>query len=122
MPYAPMKPCRHPGCPALTKDGWCDKHRPKRDYKRENKDRVRCKLYDTARWKRFRLIKLKRNPLCEECLEHGRVVQAKHVDHKEPHRGDTTLFFDIDNLRSLCMSCHSRKTAKEDGGFGNKRA
>ena len=23
-----LRPCRHPGCPELTRDGWCDKHRP----------------------------------------------------------------------------------------------
>lgn len=26
-----LKPCRHPGCPELTRDGWCPKHRPAPD-------------------------------------------------------------------------------------------
>ena len=25
------------------------------------------------------------------------------------------------NLHGVCMSCHSRKTATSDGGFGNKQ-
>ncbi|MEW6383526.1 MAG: HNH endonuclease [Pseudomonadota bacterium] len=38
-----------------------------------------------------------------------------HVDHidGDPNNNATT------NLQTLCVSCHSRKTAREDGGFGN---
>ena len=28
MANAPLRPCRHPGCPELTREGWCPKHRP----------------------------------------------------------------------------------------------
>jgi 5-methylcytosine-specific restriction protein A len=31
------------------------------------------------------------------------------------------LFWDWSNLRSMTASCHSRKTATEDGGFGHRR-
>ena len=27
MPYRPKKPCRHPGCPELTNDVFCEKHK-----------------------------------------------------------------------------------------------
>lgn len=43
---------------------------------------------------------------------------AECVDHIRPHKGDQELFWDPANLQSLCDSCHSRKTATEDGGFG----
>ncbi|NMA84113.1 MAG: HNH endonuclease [Epulopiscium sp.] len=36
------------------------------------------------------------------------------VDHIKPHKGNEDLFYDINNLQSLCKSCHDRKTAKED--------
>jgi 5-methylcytosine-specific restriction protein A len=29
------------------------------------------------------------------------------------------LFWNRSNWQSLCHSCHSRKTASEDGGWGN---
>lgn len=29
--------------------------------------------------------------------------------------------YDESNLVTLCRSCHSRKTASHDGGFGNPR-
>jgi len=35
------------------------------------------------------------------------------VDHIQDHKGDRALFADLDNLESLCHSCHSRKTAAE---------
>lgn len=41
------------------------------------------------------------------------------VDHVVPHRGDKNLFWNArGNWQALCVSCHSRKTVKEDGGFG----
>ncbi|MDB5390214.1 MAG: endonuclease [Planctomycetaceae bacterium] len=55
---------------------------------------------------------------CGKILDGGR--SGIHVDHKRPHNGPTDpLFFDEDNLQMLHPSCHSRKTAKTDGGFGN---
>ena len=29
------------------------------------------------------------------------------VHHLEPHKGDLELFFDLDNLQSVCWTCHS---------------
>jgi len=46
---------------------------------------------------------------------------ATVVDHIKPHRGDMKLFWDRGNWQPLCGSCHSRKTARQDGGFGNTR-
>jgi 5-methylcytosine-specific restriction protein A len=41
------------------------------------------------------------------------------VDHIVPHRGDLTVFWDRSRWQALCASCHGRKTAARDGGFGN---
>ncbi len=30
MPIAPPRPCNHPGCPALTRDRFCEAHRKQR--------------------------------------------------------------------------------------------
>lgn len=69
-----------------------------------------------SRWQRARLAHLAANPLCVRCEAEGRVTEATDVDHHIPHRGDYTLFWDESNWRSLCHSCHSKKTATEDGG------
>lgn len=61
-------------------------------------------------------MKLNHNPLCE-C---GCGQWATVVDHIRPHNGrDDPLFLDWFNLQSLSKACHDRKTAAEDGGFGN---
>jgi 5-methylcytosine-specific restriction protein A len=74
-----------------------------------------------ARWKQLRAAQLWREPLCRHCQEQGRITAATDVDHIEPHKGNLVLFYAPANLQSLCHSCHSAKTAKEDGGFGRAR-
>jgi 5-methylcytosine-specific restriction protein A len=75
--------------------------------------------YSTQRWQRLRLSKLRATPLCEYCTP-GREQPASQVDHKTPVKegGDPWAW---DNLASCCASCHSRKTASEDGAFGNAK-
>jgi 5-methylcytosine-specific restriction protein A len=41
------------------------------------------------------------------------------VDHIIPHKGNKGLFWTRFNHQALCKSCHDRKTATEDGGFGH---
>ena len=65
--------------------------------------------YD-SRWRKARAAFLQRNPLCNECMKHGRLTPATVVDHVIPHRGDQKLFWDEDNWQALCKSCHDRKT------------
>lgn len=67
-------------------------------------------IYNSARWRRLRVTKLRDCPLCEYCPP-ARRRPATQVDHfiaiddgGEP--------FDWDNLRSACQVCHSQKTAR----------
>jgi len=70
-------------------------------------------------WQRLRALKLATDPLCEYCKARNRITPATEVDHYKPReRGGTD---DWENLRSACKSCHSSKTAREDGGFGNRK-
>lgn len=72
-----------------------------------------------GRWQRYRLTYLRAHPLCAECRKTGRVTAAEHVDHVRAVSGaEDPLFWDAGNHQGLCASCHSRKTAAEDGGFG----
>ena len=63
-------------------------------------------LYNRKVWKQTRLAVLQESPLCVRCMKLGRSIPATVVDHIIPHRGDETLFFDRDNLQSLCKPCH----------------
>lgn len=110
MPRKPLKPCKHSGCPELTENRFCEKHR-----KQNEGDRGSAKErgYDD-RWRVARKRFLKANPLCVECLKVDRLVEATVVDHIIPHRGDKKLFWDESNWQALCKSCHDRKTMTTD--------
>lgn len=71
--------------------------------------------YD-SHWQKLRLTVLAEEPLCRDCSAAGLVVEAVHVDHLIAlSKGGTD---DRENLVPLCASCHSKKTVREDGGFG----
>lgn len=115
MPRKPKKPCRYPGCPELTESTYCDKHQEEIGNETKRRDRPYKKLYKTNHWQQLRQQVLMKQPLCVKCLKVKRITPATVVDHIKPHKGDETLFYDINNLQPLCKSCHDRKTAKEDG-------
>lgn len=109
MAQKPPRPCRHPGCPALTRDGWCPAHRPKQSPRRESA--AWHGWYSLPVWTDdLRPGQLLREPFCRECARQGLRTLATDVDHIRDHKGDWAVFTDRSNLQSLCHSCHSRKT------------
>ena len=76
----------------------------------------------TARWARYSRQYRKENPLCAGCYRRGIIKVGGHVDHVIPVSGpDDPLFWEPTNHQGLCIECHSRKTALEDGGFGHEK-
>lgn len=76
------------------------------------------RMYDTARWRALRKAFLDEHPLCALCAKAGKIEAADTVDHVRPHKGDPILFWDWDNLQSLCAPCHdSIKRQQEHRGF-----
>lgn len=125
MPVSAPRPCRHPGCRALIHDGsgFCAEHlavrRRESDRRRLSDDEVRKirAWYKKPIWFARRGDCLKASRFC--CATPGCVNRATDVDHITAHRGNWDLFISRENLQALCKPCHSRKTASEDGGFGN---
>lgn len=121
-PMKPKRPCASPMCCELIDIGtsYCDKHTKEKEskYKKDLPDYR--KWYSTKRWIKARLSYLRVHPLCVHCKQNNRVTSATVVDHKTPHKGNLKLFWDSNNWQGLCGSCHGRKTATDDGGFGNK--
>src|SRR5215813_6412784 len=79
--------------------------------------------YSTRRWQRLRGYKLQTNPLCEACLQMGRIEPANAVDHRIPiskrgrqKRLAAEAFSALDKLTSLCERCHNAKTNAERRG------
>ncbi|WP_223484720.1 HNH endonuclease signature motif containing protein [Stenotrophomonas indicatrix] len=85
---------------------------PQRDRQAE-----RALATNSTPWRRLRALVLAACPLCVACSAEGRIRAASHVDHRD---GDSRNN-ELSNLQGLCVRCHSAKTAREDGGFGNKR-
>lgn len=101
-------------------NGLCTKHQAQRqrevDQYRESSN---ARGY-TSKWRVARALFLRQNPLCRAHQQRGELAAATEVDHIVPHRGDMKLFWNRKNWQSLCATCHSAKTASEDGGFGNR--
>ena len=69
-------------------------------------------------WERLAGAFRNRHPYCADPFGlHDGSVPGSHVDHIVPRSADGTD--EWSNLQTLCASCHSRKTARCDGGFGN---
>ncbi|OOL15993.1 HNH endonuclease [Ochrobactrum sp. P6BS-III] len=74
------------------------------------------RLYRTARWQRLRERQLTAHPLCAYCMQQEDVTAATICDHIIAHKGDEDLFWDADNLQSLCKPCHDRIKQREELG------
>lgn len=73
----------------------------KNDLNKETK-----KLYNSSNWKNLRNRKLDINPICEVCDD----FNFLEIDHIIDHSGNEKVFFDIENLRTLCKPHHSKKS------------
>lgn len=117
MASKPLRPCAHPGCPVLTRDGWCPAHKPR------HQRRVSAEYhgwYNLPIWtEHLRPAHLIAEPYCRECSrvyppsDPRHRTRAEVVDHIVPHRGDWDLFVDPQNHQSLCKRHHDQKTAAE---------
>ncbi|WP_152972061.1 HNH endonuclease signature motif containing protein, partial [Desulfatitalea tepidiphila] len=108
MANKPRKYCAAFPCPNLAEPGssHCREHRP------PAAEKVTDPFYNSTAWKRFRTWYKSKHPLCEDCLAAGHLAPVDIVDHVvEIKDGGARL--DESNARSLCRSCHARKTAAE---------
>jgi 5-methylcytosine-specific restriction protein A len=64
-------------------------------------------LYNDHTWRKVSRMQRQRQPLCEQCLQAGRLTAAELVHHKVPITKATRhLMYDISILQSLCRQCH----------------
>lgn len=82
--------------------------------KGNNYDAKRRAIYNSERWHRLRALKFADSPLCEKCLQEGKVVPAEDIHHvvsfmsTEDKSKRLWLAYDYDNLMSLCKECHQK--------------
>lgn len=77
---------------------------------------LRKEAYQNTQWRKLRITYLKEHPLCEECLNKGKVTAATSVHHKNsPFKNgeiNWNLLLDYDNLESICNECHGELHSK----------
>jgi 5-methylcytosine-specific restriction protein A len=110
MPQAAPKPCSHPACAVLVRDGTsrCPQHKAKAWAQAPGSETKRR----TGRaLQRDRAALFSREPLCRECSAAGRVALATIRDHVKPlAEGGAD---DDSNVQPLCQACSDAKTAAE---------
>ena len=69
--------------------------------------------YRSKKWQNLRKQKILLEPLCERCKEKGIYNSAFIIHHKEYitnlNYEDDNVFFNLDNLESLCLECHNKE-------------
>ena len=112
LPYKPKRPCRFPGCPALTDKRFCEIHtkQDSREYERHHRDPATYKRYGKE-WRKIRNRYIAANPLCELCKQEGRFTPAQEVHHIVPLSDGGT--HEWSNLQALCTPCHSALHLRE---------
>lgn len=123
MAKRPKKPCRKCGCPNLAQypNKYCSSHamletiertEANREYDRVvrwGRDRKLTEFYQSNQWKKVRRQALLRdNGMCVEC---GHIAEVVH--HVVELREDYSKGLDINNLVSMCNSCHSKLHANK---------
>ncbi len=78
----------------------------RRDDRRSPEAAEYRRLYKSARWRMLRIHQLAAHPLCQRCSTDDHPVPATVVHHTVEHKGDLALFFDPENVESVCSPCH----------------
>lgn len=93
---------------------------------RQERDQVRDerhwrRWYKTARWQALRWQILVRDLFTCQWPGCGRIegdTSQLVADHRTPHRGDKSLFWDAGNLWCLCKPCHDGAKQREEARGG----
>lgn len=138
----PLRPCLHPGCPALVPRGRCPAHQQPTTTSTPDPDRpsdhhLFKPFYNSALWLSTRRLYLSLHPICAICtsalstdVHHNpdlaQILTSLGYSPTTPKTSWPREFWrracDPANLQALCKGCHSRVTVERDGGFGNPRA
>ena len=124
MPTLPTrKTCSSLGCKNVKAKygGFCLHHGGSNTflhtkYNRGQHRKDAIQMYQTTQWRKLRQAQLSLEPMCAGCLAGGIVTAADTVDHVFPWQqiGEHSFYRNL--YQSLCVSCHTIKTAMEKRG------
>jgi 5-methylcytosine-specific restriction enzyme A len=121
MPLKPAKPCKYPGCPAVTRDP--SRYCPAHVHLARTEQQIRQRAYDTARgnssergydaaWQKFRLAVKERDQwlcTCARCRAMDRIIPVRKEDpvhHIKPVSTHPHLRLSMENCESHSFHCH----------------
>lgn len=79
-------------------------------------DKEAIKFYNSTAWETCRHIRLKKDYyLCQYCLDNKIIKAYDVVHHIKPRRDYPELALDVDNLISLCHTCHGKAESNTPG-------
>ena len=107
-----------PACGELTQGSYCDKHRQEKKKQKQQSNRYYDKhlrgerataFYNSREWRATRTSVLSRDrKRCQHCLIEKKITRATMVHHIAELKKDWIKRVDLDNLVSLCDSCHNK--------------
>lgn len=78
----------------------------------------RCDIHNTTAWKKLRYFVLKRDGgKCVLCGRGAKDNVVLHIDHIKPASLYPELYYDIDNLQTLCQDCNLGKSNLDETDF-----
>lgn len=106
---------------------WINKpqRKPKSTFHNDNPSReLRKKAYNDTRWRKVRQTHLQNHPLCEKCLQEGKVYAGTLEDPLQVHHKKSfivngainyDLLLDDHNLETICSYHHGLEHQEEKG-------
>ena len=114
-----MKRCNETGCKELIERGqtYCEKHQgavnKRYNDHRSKYDKEYIAFYKSAAWQKKRKQALRRDGwICKDCEQEGIITVAEEVHHIIETKDDWSKRLDIDNVVSLCKSCHNKRHSR----------
>lgn len=91
-----------------------NKPKRKRIYVKNERNSEISDIYNSKQWKNLRNIYLLEHPLCEKCLEQGKVSATEEIHHIRKisdGRNEAEMkeiAYNYGNLMALCKECHHK--------------
>lgn len=117
MGVAQVRVCLEQGCPDFTEGTRCDRHRKQKRRASDAKRPSAAQRGYDSKWRRTRAEYLRTHPICED--ERGCIQPATDVDHIDGLGPNGPRGHDAENLRAMCHSHHSQRTARDQKGGWN---
>lgn len=116
MPKKPKSPCKVPFCPGFAvAGGYCEAHSYITEQAKADRRAPSSRRGYGAAWRKVRARVLRAAGIPQEQWH------LYAVDHNPPYNPEVEPDHEKYTLIPKLISEHNRKTAREDGGFGNRK-